>query len=193
MDTWTAQMNYPLVTIERNYGANPTARISQKRFLLDPDSLDEEIDDNPYNYVWQIPYTYISRQTRGRVGVRTLHWLRNETGVVSETVPVDKDWLLADVAGYAYYRVNYDERNWNLLVEQLKSHHDVFSVLDRYKMIDDAFSLARAGELDTVLALQLSEYLVDETGLPWHSALRHLDYLRLMLRRTPTYTFLETT
>ncbi len=37
MDTWTLQMGYPSVRIDRQYGAAPSFIANQTRFLLDPE------------------------------------------------------------------------------------------------------------------------------------------------------------
>lgn len=47
MSTWTKQMGYPLITIERN---NQTSiKITQKQFLLDPSSPPTEESAYKYN------------------------------------------------------------------------------------------------------------------------------------------------
>ena len=37
----------------------------------------------------------------------------------------ESDWLLANVEGRGYYRVNYDINNWQLLTQQLLDDHQV--------------------------------------------------------------------
>ena len=51
MDTWTLQMGFPVVSVERNYGNN-TARITQDRFLIGKKG------DNNEHYGWWIPITF---------------------------------------------------------------------------------------------------------------------------------------
>ena len=47
-----------------------------------------------------------------------------------------------------YYRVNYDERNWELIIAQLKRDPTSIHVTKRVQILDDAFNLARAGLLN---------------------------------------------
>lgn len=35
----------------------------------------------------------------------------------------DSDWVLANVRHKGFYRVNYDEANWNVLIDQLNTDH----------------------------------------------------------------------
>lgn len=39
--------------------------------------------------------------------------------------------------------MNYDEANWNALIDQLIKDHSVFDVINRAQIIDDAFMLGR--------------------------------------------------
>ena len=36
-----------------------------------------------------------------------------------------RNWVIGNCKQYGYYRVNYDERNWIALIEQLKEDHTV--------------------------------------------------------------------
>ena len=36
-----------------------------------------------------------------------------------------RNWVIGNCLQYGYYRVNYDDRNWNALIEQLKEDHEV--------------------------------------------------------------------
>lgn len=87
-----------------------------------------------------------------------------------------------------FYRVNYDERNWNLIWSQLIQDPFAIPVWTRAQLIDDALNLARAGRLAYTQALNLANYLRKETEyLPWKAALDSLEYLDGMLLRSSTY------
>uniref|UniRef100_A0AAQ4QWD8 Aminopeptidase n=1 Tax=Gasterosteus aculeatus aculeatus TaxID=481459 RepID=A0AAQ4QWD8_GASAC len=99
-------------------------------------------------------------------------WLRGKSG---------GDWVLANLNVVGYYRVNYDLGNWNRLVE-------LIPVINRAQLVDDAFNLARAKMISTVLALDTTKYLIKETDyMPWESALSNLDFFYLMFDRNKVY------
>lgn len=59
-------------------------------------------------------------------------------------------------------------------------------MLNRAQLIDDAFNLAKAKELDYILVLMLSEYLKKEDDvMPWYSAKSGFEYLLQRMRRCP--------
>ena len=58
-------------------------------------------------------------------------------------VPKDATWIVGNVRQFGYYRVNYDQQNWQALMDQLKSDHHVISVKNRAQIIDDSFNLGR--------------------------------------------------
>lgn len=87
-----------------------------------------------------------------------------------------------------YYRVNYDQRNWNLIVQQLLDDPREISVINRAQLIDDAFNLARAGLLDYSVTFNLTRYLQYEVEyIPWKSAAIGFKFLDSMLCRTKIY------
>lgn len=87
-----------------------------------------------------------------------------------------------------FYRVNYDERNWNLIIQQLIEDPREISVINRAQLIDDAFNLARAGLLDYSVTFNLTRYLRYETEyVAWRSAATGIKFLDSMLCHTKIY------
>lgn len=85
-----------------------------------------------------------------------------------------------------FYRVNYDLKNWNRLIAELKSNHKTIHVLNRAQLIDDSFNLARAGELPHSIPFTLVTYLQKEDDfIPWYSVLNSMSYIVERLRRCP--------
>lgn len=78
-----------------------------------------------------------------------------------------------------FYRVKYDDNNWNRLIEKLNS--DKFTEieeLNRAQIVDDAFNLARLGYISYNIPLNISMYLKKETShLPWKAFFSASAYL----------------
>uniref|UniRef100_A0A3P8VR49 Aminopeptidase n=1 Tax=Cynoglossus semilaevis TaxID=244447 RepID=A0A3P8VR49_CYNSE len=169
MNRWTLQMGFPVVTIDTR-----TGRITQKHFLLDPDSVVERVSQ--FNYTWFVPIKWM------KAGVeQQQYWLLQETG---------QDWVLANTNVSGYFRVNYDLENWERLLSLLNTNHQV--IINRAQIIDDAFNLVRAKIVNTTLALRTTKYLHKERDyIPWESALRNLRYYIFMFERTEVFGDLQ--
>ncbi|CAH1964992.1 unnamed protein product [Acanthoscelides obtectus] len=179
IDTWTHQMGFPLVRLKRE-GSEVVA--TQSRFLLtsEPDqsernltiSLTTTTTHKPFHhqkdYKWYIPLTYY---TNNDSEVKSV-WL-NITETRFELSP-EITWMKANIKQGGFYRVMYDNETWENLIQTLKNNHSIFSAADRANLIDDAFSLCRAGILNASVALDLSTYLINEKEyVPWASAIGH--------------------
>ncbi|XP_070568250.1 aminopeptidase N-like [Ptychodera flava] len=185
MDTWLLQMGYPLVTITRDYEKG-TATVTQKHFLMDS-GTNGTIRESPYGYKWQVPITYTSAGEPNFQNPQTA-WLKTHEDDLNITNVASDEWIVGNTNQAFYYRVNYDLKNWELIIDQLNTQHTAISVCQKAAMIDDAFNIARAGELDPLIGLKLTRYLKDETDyLPWKAALRNLGHLDRLLSRTSAY------
>lgn len=70
------------------------------------------------------------------------------------------------------------------LIKQLKENHTAIHVLNRAQLIDDAFTLARAGYLSYSIPLNLTKYLENENSvIPFYSAMNRLSYLEERMPR----------
>ena len=88
-----------------------------------------------------------------------------------------------------FYRVNYDERNWDLIWSQLLHDPEQIPTINRAQLVDDAFNLARADLMPYTTALNMAVYLRKETEhAPWRSAFEAFRYVDIMLKRTSAYT-----
>lgn len=93
-----------------------------------------------------------------------------------------------------YYRVNYDQRNWNLLTRYLQNPQKFKNIApaNRAQLIDDALNLARGGKLNYNVALNITKYLVHETEyVPWKSALNAFTFINAMMIKTGDYDKLK--
>ncbi|KAL8197337.1 UNVERIFIED_CONTAM: hypothetical protein K2H54_020589 [Gekko kuhli] len=178
MDRWTLQMGFPVVSVDTQSG-----NVAQRHFLLDPNSTVQRPSE--FNYTWIVPITWLTSDNQGET-----YWLRNqiETNADFATAAVSGKWLICNLNVTGYFRVNYDQGNWDRLLGQLESDHTVIPILNRAQLIDDAFNLARAKYISTELALNTTRYLSQELDyLPWETALSNLGYFQLMFDRSEVY------
>ncbi|XP_041652254.1 alanyl (membrane) aminopeptidase b [Cheilinus undulatus] len=180
MNTWVLQMGFPVVTINTTTGS-----VTQKHFLLDPDST--VTTPSIYNYEWIVPIKWMKTGAH-----QEPIWLEEKTQTFEDMKVTESDWVLANHNVSGYYRVNYDEDNWERLLASLSNGHEIFPVINRAQLIDDAFNLARAKIIPTVLALRTTKYLIYEREyMPWDSALDNLDFFYLMFDRSEVYGVMQ--
>ncbi|XP_075550023.1 endoplasmic reticulum aminopeptidase 1-like isoform X2 [Dermacentor variabilis] len=167
METWTRQKGFPLVRL--SVGSDGWLHATQRRFQLLPADLVTDVAR------WHVPLTFVMDG-----GQQHLVWMNSTDLDVSlgESVP---SWIKANVNQTGFYRVNYDAPNWAALMGQLQRDHQALWPADRASLLDDAFTLARAGELNLSVALELASYLKKERDFgPWATALPHLLDLQRM-------------
>ncbi|XP_026094663.1 aminopeptidase N-like [Carassius auratus] len=176
MDRWVLQMGFPVVTIDTT-----TGQITQEHFLLDPESKPTRTSE--FNYEWFVPISWTKKDT-----AMPLYWLLKKTDQSNDMKISADEWVLANINVTGYYRVNYDNNNWEHLLNVLQNSRQSIPVINRAQLIDDAFNLAKAGIIETTLALKTTLFLNLETEyMPWEAALDNLDYFYLMFDRTEVY------
>lgn len=190
MNTFTLQMGYPVVTIAASSKPN-TYEATQDRFLYykDPSANDSS---SPYDYKWVIPFTYYKGDKKSAIPPR------ETISLTIDDKPVElkwdgNGWIKGNVGQTGFYRVNYEEKNWDALAEQLQYYHKVFNSTDRAGLIDDSFNLARANLLNHTKPLSISSYLIkEEDYVPMLSAMRKFSkILEILPSTTPAYKYVQ--
>ncbi|XP_015918798.1 glutamyl aminopeptidase [Parasteatoda tepidariorum] len=177
LDTWTRQKGYPILIVTYKH---PHVRIQQKRFLLTPPESDTVSEVSPYGYKWFVPVTYVTDVSPKE----NMFWLNMTDGEF--LVPAKAKWLKLNINQTGFYRVLYDDRLWNTLINLLYTNHKVFKPADRANLLDDALTLARVGILKCGLALNLTRYLIkEEDYVPWETAILHMEVLDVLMQESP--------
>ncbi|CAH8829548.1 unnamed protein product [Trichobilharzia szidati] len=181
MDTWTRQINYPLVVVKRD-DAN-TFHFAQTPYF---EPSNETESSEHYNNVWEIPLTYGSANTTNWDETEVL-WMTNRT--MTKTLELKpKSWYLFNVQQTGYYRVNYTDDNWQLLTEQLNKDCEVIPVASRSQILNDLFSLANNKTVSYTVFLNLTKYLKNEnSSVVWETVLQSFDFLYYMLGLNESY------
>lgn len=185
MDTWTLQMGYPVIDIRHLTGNQYL--VSQQRFLNHKDVNATPKFSSPFNYKWFVPFTYISSS-----GSQTV--ITKEINMTSEKILCNgSGWIKGNAGQKGFYRVNYDDQNWDALANAFKNDHKVMNVSDRAGVIGDAFALARSGKINYTKALELTSYLPAEMEyVPWVAAVKSFNLIKKLLTPTrPAYKLLQ--
>ncbi|XP_044018769.1 endoplasmic reticulum aminopeptidase 2-like isoform X2 [Aphidius gifuensis] len=182
MDTWTQQTGFPLVTISKN-GTIITAK--QKRFLLTThdNTTDNKNTKISTNYRWYIPLNYYTDKEPDKISTV---WM-NMTEATFE-IPDNVEYIKCNINQSGFYRVNYPDEMWNSIISTLMKNHKKFTPVDRANLIDDAFTLCQAGEINATIPLRLSLYLLNENDyVPWATALNYLNSWKKKLGESSGY------
>ncbi|XP_050052260.2 uncharacterized protein [Dermacentor andersoni] len=177
MESWTKQMGFPLVSVERN---GNSFSVRQSQFLIDPDTAMNR-KPTPFKYIWKIPLTY--QTSEGRTG---LLWLTKPQQTFKLTVS-ENAWVKFNNNMTGVFFVKYDKKNFLLLEDVLKRDINAFTPSDRGELLAEAFFLARAGHLSYMSALNLSRYIVQENHyVPWSIFSTATSFLHHRLTGTET-------
>ena len=115
----------------------------QERFLLVKNSSSEDTHD----YKWWIPISFTSEDSPNFENTKSEIWMSSDEAEKQiENLPDDDKWVIFNVQEAGYYRVNYEDANWQLLSKQLSDNHDVIHSTNRAQLIDDSLNLASAGQ-----------------------------------------------
>ncbi|EAT46107.1 AAEL002696-PA [Aedes aegypti] len=115
----------------------------------------------PYNYATE--YSHFNQ-------LGPFQWItrRNETVHLGAS---DDHWLIVNKEEFGFYRVNYDERNWQLISQALRSNASGIHRMNRMQLLDDALYFAKNDQLDVTILLELITYLRGETFyVAWYNA-----------------------
>lgn len=212
MNSWTLQRGFPLVTLTRNYDAQePEAYLNQKPFAIQKGNVTDEsiekilatllsstkdVESKDKLRKWEVPvsYTWKSESSVGKAENTTKVWLHQDeqeklVKLNSSLLPAQpNEWVVVNVDQVGFYRVNYDSRNWDLIVDQLFTDHRKIRPVNRAQLIDDMFVHAQNSILDYKFVLNATRYLRAEFDhLPWQSAITSFDYISCMLHSTSLY------
>ena len=121
---WTEQPGFPLVKVSREAG---TVTLTQERFTVH--------FPNPPAQRWQIPLTYVTELQPATNGFL----LRDKSANLPNELPADRA-LKLNVGDGGYYRVEYDDASWKMLI----SHLGQISEADRVNLLSDAWALVEA-------------------------------------------------
>ncbi|XP_070161373.1 aminopeptidase N-like [Polyergus mexicanus] len=167
---WTS-MDCPVLRVTRDYSKNST------------NITIENYDIFEKNLVW-IPVTYTTQTipnfTKLKYPFYDERLIVMRSNKPSEQVIINEDgWVIFNLRQAGYYRVNYDPDNWQKIAKYLNSKEFTkIHVLNRAKIIDDAFYFMVEQQLDPSIFWELTSYLSRETNyIAWYPMIKVLEYM----------------
>lgn len=162
----------------------------QKHFALKPeDETDVSFD---------IPFNFATASNGDFENTAPLGWIpRGMKSMLVKPTPenswVTNDWVVVNKMQTGYYRVNYDERGWDLIISELVNGDlNKIHYTNRAQLVDDALALAEANQLDYGTVFDLLIYLKNEREyLPWAAADSGLSDLNILLAGTKYYNLFK--
>ena len=163
--------------------------ITQKRYFSASEVIPEEDLSS-----WYIPLSYTT-------GVHpdfenktfTDYFVDGTTQKTISTAEIQgfdgSQWFIFNLQQLGYYRVNYDENNWNKIIGVLHSaNFNQIHVLNRAQLIDDALTFAFDNVISYDIAFGIVSYLRRETDyIPWYTAMVAFDKLDYILKGSDFY------
>ncbi|XP_023209417.1 aminopeptidase N-like [Centruroides sculpturatus] len=170
LKNWMINPGHPLITVSRQ-DSSTTFRLTQVSCRNDSSTL------------WKIPITYIDQKKRShKEKIDT--WLLSSNGTVNTSA--DKhNWLLLNPEQTAFYHVNYDKENWDLLASQLVDDFEEIPAVNRYQLLFDSLYFARKNLSSYENFLNIMTYLEQEEddNVVEFLALSNLSEIAKMVRR----------
>ena len=142
MSSYTRQPGYPVLIVKSKQKAGEIAlELKQKRFLVDG-------SNDSKRTLWRVPVGVLtSGSTQTQTAFEYMDARRHKISVPLS----DGGWVKLNPGQSGFYRVAYPKDLWARLVRAVET--GAMPTLDRLGILDDAFALARAGDLDTATAL----------------------------------------
>lgn len=177
IDSWALKSHYPVVDV--SVRRNGRLELTQSRFKY----RQRESED-----LWYIPITIATEAAPSFNNPETAVWLKTQSLTLPATYN-STGWVILNVQQVGHYRVNYTPQLWARLVSKLLSpqfydlHH-----INRAQLVDDALNLARGGVISYKQALQVTEYLAQETEfLAWMAADKGFTFMNRLLVDSGNY------
>lgn len=182
-DSWTMQYGYPIVDVHRE---SHLLTVVQQVCPVSQNVIQNQTFIIPINVLAESVAIFEVNDTQPYI------WLRQKSETFS--VPNMGRWFVINNQRASYFRVRYDDMNYNLLrFELLRGNLRKFSPVTRGQILDDVLFFAKIGaRIRYETALGVLEYLHRETDeTTWAMVSDELRELALLLRFTPAYPYFK--
>lgn len=187
--SWSEQAGYPILYVSRNDDGDVT--IHQERFLNTEASASEK------DKRWWLPFNFAVRANNDAdfSNTRPDGWLTSsQTSLVLKPADFDKnwsrnDWLIFNKKQAYYYRVNYDDDMWNMIIRELNNgNFESIHYSSRAQLLEDACKIAMLDRLNFDIVFGLMSYMDKEREyLPWAVFSNNIGDINLYLSGSENY------
>ncbi|KYN19648.1 Glutamyl aminopeptidase [Trachymyrmex cornetzi] len=158
---WMHYKHYPVISWERN--TNYTGYVLSR-------------SDNTSNIKWLVPIKLMEIS----LNVYYKTCLASHINFIEMKFPQSDRWMV-NLEQAGYYRVKYDLKGWHAIANNLNStagKYENISVINRAKIVDDAFHLMMERQLDVSLFWNLTQFLSQETNyVVWYPMIKVFEYM----------------
>lgn len=182
---WSTEIGYPVVHVERR---GKHLYLTQERFSYKGNFTE-------CCQRWLIPLTFTPSFYANFTDTAPKFWMKERSRLILdvELELKETDWVIFNIQQTGFYRVDYDDGLWHLIIQQLQTNASMIHPINRAQLVDDAFNLARAGHVGYPLLFNLVQYLPKENDfLPWSSADSGFEYLSRVLVDSEAYPYFIT-
>ncbi|XP_049694530.2 membrane alanyl aminopeptidase isoform X1 [Helicoverpa armigera] len=172
LEPWLFNNGYPLIRVDLRPGIG--VFLSQERFGF----------ANQQHINYNIPITYTTSREFNFDASRTYPVEMMDNSLSVPMTLDEEDFVLFNIQGQGYYRVNYDDALWERIIEALEEPEirDRIHPLNRATLVDDALNVARKGILDYEIAFHVVLTMEHETEYAvWKAFVRNMEFLRKRL------------
>nr|AWT23001.1 aminopeptidase N8 [Hyphantria cunea] len=170
MGSWISQAGHPIVHVNINYNTD-TVTLTQKRFYKNASYLSNE--------TYKIPITYTTGLSPNFNNTKPMFIMYDRSHEFT-IANVSQTWVIFNVQDSGFYKVNYDQRSWELIASLLKGQQrTIIHHLNRAKIVNDLFAFLYGDEVDFSLLHNILEFLSEEDEYSvWLAALNGFKNLR---------------
>jgi len=162
MKSWTNQAGLPVIhavkTSNEDNPDKPYAIHFNQSWLVSNEATSEERR-------WDVPLTFTSVGAEPNpgwdIGLPQAWINHDQTEVIIECD--DNLPFVVNIQGTGYYRVNYEEGNWEAIASVLKDNRDLIHPMNRAQIICDVVALAETGHVTTAIKDDVLSYVDMET------------------------------
>ncbi|KAJ2952362.1 hypothetical protein O0L34_g4647 [Tuta absoluta] len=174
---WINIPGSPLLNVDVDH-ATGVITLSQERFFISANAPSS-------SQIYPIPITFTTQTEKdfNNVVPRTI--------MTSQTTEIQKiagqEWVLFNIKQHGIYRVNYDDKTWDLLADALLTEPESIHYLNRAQIVDDVFALIRSGRMSYGKGFRILRFLRNEVNFyVWDAAISGYNWIRSRMKHIPS-------